>query len=182
GVANEIGDQLAGLTYVSAFCCTELASPLDYLIAPEARLGAAAPSAPTLSEDQTARVPAGTTRHNWRSDDPAFLASARAQLMGDASEEEFLAAIASAQQPDESTRASVDDARVRPATWGQVPRAYVRLTQDRLNTPALQDRMIAEADRAAPDHRFVTVDIATSHLGVHTRAAELAAHLHTLWP
>lgn len=182
GVANIAPQLLAGLTYVSAFCCTELASPLDYLSSEEAQEGAAPPAAPTLDQGLLKRVPKGTSRYNWRSNDPAFLSSARTQLMADASEEEFIAAISIAQQPDESIQASLDPAQIQPDSWGQVRRAYIRLTRDRLNTPALQDRMIAEADRAAPAHPFVTAEIATSHLGVYAKPRELAGHLHSIWP
>lgn len=182
GVANRAPELLDGLTYVSAFCCTELDSPLDYLSAPEARDGAAPPAAASLEEELLATVPKGTSRYNWRSSDRTFLSTARAQLMGDATEEEFLAAISIAQQPDESIQASLDAAKINPDTWGRIPRAYVRLTQDRLNTPALQDRMIIEADRAAPERKFEQADIATSHLGVYARSRELAQHLHRLWP
>lgn len=182
GVANAAPELLGGICYISAFCCTELGSPVDYLTTEEARTSAAAATTPSLTPAQQALVPAGTSRYNWRSADPAFVASAHRQLMGDASEEEFLATIAVAQQSDESIRASLDPARIDAERWGAVPRHYVRLGKDRLNTPALQNRMIAEADRAAPDHPFTVDDIDTSHLGVFLRSHDLARLLVERWP
>lgn len=181
-LANAIPELLHGISYVSAFCCTELGSPVDYLTTEQARMGAAPATTPSLTPAQQALVPAGTSRYNWRTADPTFIASAHQQLMADASEEEFLATIAVAQQSDESIRASLDPARIEAERWGSIPRHYVRLGQDRLNTPALQNRMIAEADRAAPDHPFMVDDIDTSHLGVFLRSRELAGLLVRRWP
>ncbi|WP_193107117.1 alpha/beta hydrolase [Brachybacterium sp. FME24] len=180
-VANETPSLLAGITYVSAFCCTELESPLAYLGTEDARDGAAAPSAPSLSDEDLGQVPDGTTRYNWRTSDRAFLDATREQLMADATEEQFLATIATVQQPDESIQASLDNAQITPDTWGAVPRTYIRLTADRIVTPALQDRMIAEADRAAPQNRFTITDIDSSHLGVMHQAPSLAAALMDSW-
>lgn len=182
GVANRNPENLIGTTYVSAFCCTDLASPLDYLATSEAKSGAAGPIASSLSTDDQSQVPEGVSRYNWRSADREFIDSSRAQLMADFSEQEFLAAINMAQQPDESIQASLAQASIDPDTWGQIDHAYIRLTEDRLNTPDLQDRMISEADRAVPANTFRTADIPTSHLGVHRRPRELANILHDLWP
>lgn len=180
-VANENPALLAGIAYVSGFCCTELDSPLAYLGTDEARENAAPASPPSLSDDELARVPEGTSRYNWRTNDRTFLEATRHQLMADATEGQFLAAIATAQQPDESIQASLDNAQIDPATWGTVPRAYIRLTADRIVTPALQDRMIYEADRAAPENPFTVADIDTSHLGVVRHSAELASALTDVW-
>lgn len=182
GVANAAPHLLHGISYVSAFCCTELESPLAYLGTEEATRGAAAPATNSLTPEQQQLVPSGVSRYNWRSADPAFVTSSHQQLMAEATEEQFLATIAVAQQPDESIRASLEAARIEPESWGHVRRGYVRLTEDRVNTPALQDRMIGEADRASPEHPFEIDEIDCSHLGVFTRSHDLAGLLHRRWP
>lgn len=81
------------------------------------------------------------------------------------------------------------DARGRAGRWGRVPRTYVRFTED-LDLPlALQDRMIAEADRRTPGSRFDVRSVAAPHSGpmhrpevvavldeVGRRAAHTSAH------
>uniref|UniRef100_UPI003CD0A424 hypothetical protein n=1 Tax=Saccharothrix mutabilis TaxID=33921 RepID=UPI003CD0A424 len=66
---------------------------------------------------------------------------------------------------DESWAVATDDARGDPATWGRVPRTYLRCTRDRAIPLALQDRMIAEADEATPHNRFDVHTLDAPHLG-----------------
>lgn len=68
-------------------------------------------------------------------------------------------------EPDESASIPVGDARGRADTWGRIPRTYIRFSEDRFITPALQDRMIAEADALTPDNKFDVRTVAVSHAG-----------------
>ncbi|MGC4944041.1 alpha/beta hydrolase [Kribbella sp. DT2] len=168
--ACAVPDLVDHLVYVSAFCCVELKSPLDYLGTAEGRSGAA-PAVPATVDQSM--VPSGVSRTNFRSGDPAFLRALKAAVLADVPADRFLAVLNAATQPDETIGVSLADARIDPTTWGRIPRTYVRLTADRLVTPALQDRMIAEADRRAPRHRFAVREIRTSHLGVMLKHGEL---------
>lgn len=58
--------------------------------------------------------------------------------------------------------------------YGTVPRAYIRLSQDRAVSPALQDRLIAQS----PPHRVET--LAASHSAYFSRPEELAATIRRL--
>ncbi|MCP2257079.1 hypothetical protein LX15_000764 [Streptoalloteichus tenebrarius] len=104
------------------------------------------------------------TRTNWRSADRGFLTAAKAALAHDWDDAAFLAAL-NTMEPDEVWAVSTDDARGAPTTWGRIPRTYVRCARDRALPPALQDRMIAEADQATPRNRFDVHTLDAPHLG-----------------
>lgn len=76
-------------------------------------------------------------RINTRTGDPAELAALAALMMGDLDPSRVSAVLAYAAQPDESIQVALADARVEPATWGRVPRSYIRTALDRTLTPAL---------------------------------------------
>ncbi|GAA3829520.1 alpha/beta hydrolase [Amycolatopsis tucumanensis] len=159
GVANQVPGLVARLVYLSAFCCVRLRSVLDCFLAPEAA-GSLLPAIPGIGDPQAS----GVARTNWRSADPAFLAAAKAALAADYADSTFRAAL-NAMEPDESWALTTGDARGDPATWGRVPRTYLRCTRDRAIPLALQDRMIREADEATPRNRFDVRDLDAPHLG-----------------
>ncbi len=74
------------------------------------------------------------------------------------------------------------DARVRPKTWGRIPRTYIRHTADRTIPIALQDRVIREADALTPDNRFDVRTVATSHAPTASAWGEIVEILHELAP
>ncbi|MFE1048557.1 alpha/beta fold hydrolase [Streptomyces olivaceus] len=61
--------------------------------------------------------------------------------------------------------------------WGRIPRTFVRCADDRALTPAVQDLMIGEADRAMPDSPFTIRNLPGSHSPFAARPAGLAAAL-----
>lgn len=124
----------------------------------------------------------GVTFTNFRTADSADLASYRAATMAEAEDSQFLAALNYLQQPAESATVSLEDARGQPGTWGRIPRTFVRLTEDRMLTPPLADRMVADADDLTPGNRFEVHDVAASHLGIMLKAADLADVLVTSTP
>ncbi|MER7247848.1 hypothetical protein [Kribbella sp. NPDC000426] len=65
--------------------------------------------------------------------------------------------------PDLPVRVGVEDARGTVDRWGTVPRVYIRTTEDHTVPPALQDRMILEADAATPHNKFVVHTLHSSH-------------------
>ena len=158
-VGNQVPDLIQRLVYMSAFCCVRLRSVLDCYLTPEA----ASTLLPKIPAVQTpGRL--GVSRTNWRSADPDFIAAAKAALAADYSDASFLSAL-NTFEPDEARAVSTDDARGDPATWGRIPRTYIRYTRDRAIPLALQNRMIAEADAATPRNRFVVHSLAAPHLG-----------------
>lgn len=158
-VGNAVPELVDHLVYASAHC------PVDLTVA---EYGAVPENAESLLGGAMAVVVAdpaaiGAIRMNWRTADPAALDALQAALLADGTRAELLAYLHT-QDPDETL--IIDDDRVRAdaATWGRIPRSYVRLTEDRAMPPALQDRYIAEADALTPDNRFDVHEIASSHL------------------
>ncbi|MEV0062795.1 hypothetical protein [Nocardia sp. NPDC050718] len=96
--------------------------------------------------------------------------------MADATDDQFRACL-NLLEPADSARVLTADSRVRAATWGRIPRTYIRLSQDRAIPPHMQDRMIAEADALTPDNPFTVHTVAASHLGACLHAARIAAIL-----
>ncbi|MGW2158261.1 alpha/beta fold hydrolase [Nonomuraea sp. NPDC001699] len=157
--ADEVPHLLDRLVYDTAFCCTRLRSPAEYLETPEAATSLAKGLVAGLIGDPTALM---AVRMNWRTSDPAFLAAAKEAFMAEAADGEFLALL-NTLLPDESLLVSAADARGRTDAWGRVPRTYIRHTRDRMIPLALQDRMIREADAATPGNRFEVRTVDTGH-------------------
>jgi pimeloyl-ACP methyl ester carboxylesterase len=61
--------------------------------------------------------------------------------------------------------------------WGTIARTYVRCTQDQAILPALQDRMIAEADAVTPDNPTSVATMDSCHSPFLADPAGLAAIL-----
>lgn len=105
----------------------------------------------------------GLLRTNFRTADPDALAAFRAAFMADGTETEFLTFL-NTFQPDENLDAGGPDSRARAATWGTIPRTYVRLDNDASLPPAAQDRLIREGDALTPDNRYEVQTLSSSHL------------------
>jgi hypothetical protein len=112
-------------------------------------------------------------RINPRTGDPVELAALAAITMADLAPASVPAVLAYATQPDESMRVVLAAAQVDAATWGQVPRTYIRTARDRALPAALQDRMIAEADRLTSANLFDVHTLDTSHFAPITCAHEI---------
>ncbi|MEU8703683.1 alpha/beta fold hydrolase [Streptomyces sp. NPDC048565] len=121
----------------------------------------------------------GLLRTNFRTADPATLAAFKHAFAADLIDDEFRTFL-NTFQPDENLDAGTPADRAQAATWGRIPRTYVRLAADASVPPAVQDRMIREADALTPDNPFDVRTLPGSHLGwlVHPKpAAELLADL-----
>ncbi|MEV0164883.1 pimeloyl-ACP methyl ester carboxylesterase [Nonomuraea fuscirosea] len=157
--ADEVPGLIDRLVYVGAYCCTKLRSPAEYLETPEGSTSLGAAILPAVVGDPAVLK---AIRLNWRTNDAKFLAAAKAAFMAEGTDGEFLAMLNSS-LPDESLQVSSADARGRKDAWGRVPRVYVRQTLDRVIPPALQDRMIREADEATPGNRFEVFSVKGPH-------------------
>jgi pimeloyl-ACP methyl ester carboxylesterase len=178
GVANTAPDLLARIVYVAAFCCVDLPSLVAYAQTPE-NAESLARTAPEVGVGDPTLT--GAMRTNPRTGDPRQLDTLAAILMADLDPARVPAVLSYATQPDESIRVALADARVHVTTWGRIARTYIRTTKDRALPIALQDRMIAEADRLTPDNPFNVLSLNSSHLAPITRPAELAALLVRPW-
>jgi pimeloyl-ACP methyl ester carboxylesterase len=173
-VAPELVDRLV---YVSAWCCVD-ATVSEYSAGPE--------NAQSLLGD-TGLVPLGNpaeiggVRLNWRTGDPDVLDRLQNALLADGTRAELLAFLHH-QEPDEALVVDEVATRGQAATWGRIPRTYIRLTGDRAVPLALQDRFIAEADALTPDNPSDVHSLDSSHLRFQIHPGELVEILDALAP
>ncbi|TXS35585.1 alpha/beta hydrolase [Streptomyces sp. t39] len=157
--ANARPDLVDRLVYVAAWCPVAL-DVGDYYAEPEM----ASVDAASLGR-ATAGNPAelGLLRVNFRTAEPSALAAFKAAFLADGTDEEFLALL-NTFQPDENLDVGTSADRAQAATWGRVPRTYVRLADDASMPPALQDRLIREGDALTPENPYDVRTLPGSHL------------------
>ncbi|MFI6009960.1 alpha/beta hydrolase [Streptomyces sp. NPDC051243] len=173
--ANARPDLIDRLVYVSAWCPVDL-SVGDYYAEPE--MATVDPASLALA---MAGNPAelGLLRVNFRTADPAALAAFRAAFLADGTDDEFRTFL-NTFQPDENLDVGTAADRAQAATWGRIPRTYVRLADDRSLPLALQDRLIREGDALTPDNPYDVRTLAGSHLKWLTDPAPAARILGDL--
>ncbi|MBB4688330.1 alpha/beta fold hydrolase [Amycolatopsis jiangsuensis] len=160
------------LVYVAALVPTLLRSAAGYLGLPEA--GARYPG---LYVGDPAKI--GATRLNFRSTDAGYRDLLHRTFYGDVDEERYLA-FTHGLVPDNPTAIARAEVEVTEDRWGSIPRSYILTTQDRVVTPALQQRMITDADHFAPAHPFQVRTIDSSHSPFASKPQELAHLIRTL--
>lgn len=179
-VANQRPDLVDELIYVSAWAPVDV-SVDQYYAGPEmADVDVTALGAAMVADPGEV----GLLRSNFRTADPQALANFRDAFLADATDNEFRVML-NTFQPDEALDAGGPDDRADAATWGTIPRTYVRLLQDRSLPPAMQDRMIAEADALTPTNPYEVHDLDSGHLRWLIRpqaAADLLARIVTAAP
>ncbi|WP_103510944.1 alpha/beta fold hydrolase [Streptomyces sp. SM13] len=177
-VANARPDLIDRIVYVSAWCPVDL-DVNDYYAQPEmADVDAGALALAVVGNP----AELGLLRVNFRTADPTALAAFKQAFAADLTDDEFRTFL-NTFQPDENLDVGTSADRAQAATWGRVPRTYVRLAADTSLPPAVQDRMIREADALTPDNLFDVRTLEGSHLRwlVHPKpAAELLAGLAAL--
>ncbi|GAA2238262.1 alpha/beta hydrolase [Promicromonospora sukumoe] len=174
-VGNARPDLVDRIVYVSAWAPVDL-DVGGYYAGPEMAGTDQAALAAVLAGDPAAL---GLLRCNFRTADPAVLAGLKAAFHADGTDDEFRTFL-NTFQPDENLDAGTPDDRVQAATWGTIPRTYVRLSEDTSIPPAMQDRMIREADALTPGNPYDVHTLESSHLSWLVRpraAAELLAGL-----
>ncbi|MFE1954338.1 alpha/beta fold hydrolase [Streptomyces sp. NPDC059524] len=157
--ANTRPDLIDRLVYVSAWCPVDL-DVNDYYAQPE-MAGVDAGSLGLAVAGNPAEL--GLVRVNFRTADPAALAALRAAFAADVTDEQFLTFL-NTFQPDENLDVGGTADRARAATWGTIPKTYVRLADDTSMPLALQDRLIREGDALTPDNPYDVRTLASSHL------------------
>ncbi|GAA2253669.1 esterase [Streptomyces ruber] len=157
--ANARPDLIDRIVYVSAWCPVDLTvgeyhSEPEMATADVASLALAAVGNP---------AELGLLRVNFRTADPAALTALKATMLADGTDEEFLTFL-NTFQPDENLDVGTSADRARADTWGRIPKTYVRLADDAIMPPALQDRLIREGDALTPDNPYDVRTLAGSHL------------------
>ncbi|GGY19652.1 alpha/beta fold hydrolase [Streptomyces djakartensis] len=157
--ANARPDLIDRIVYVAAWCPVDL-DVAAYYAEPE-MAGVDAASLALAMVGDPAEL--GLLRVNFRTADPDALAALKAAFLADGTDEEFLTFL-STFQPDENLDAGTSDDRARAATWGRVPKTFVRLSGDASMPLAMQDRLIREGDRLTPDNPYDVRTLESSHL------------------
>ncbi|EDY58310.1 MULTISPECIES: alpha/beta hydrolase [Streptomyces] len=159
-VADAVPELLSHICYMAAFCPSRtMPSLMDCASSPEGQ-HALNPLHQVGDPEEL-----GVLRLNWRTSDRRELAAFKEMICADRTDAEFLRVL-EGMQTDESMTAYADRAVGRAATWGRVPRTYLRFGKDRTVATQLQDRMIAEADELTPHNRFTVRDFPNAgHLG-----------------
>lgn len=121
----------------------------------------------------------GALRLNPRSTDAGYRDLLRAKMFADVNRETFEAA-ANALIPDQPIRYIADPVGASAQRWGSIPRTYVVTTADQSIAPAVQRRVISDADGFAPEHPFAVHEIDSGHSAYLSRPEELAAILNSL--
>ncbi|MEV3871175.1 alpha/beta fold hydrolase [Streptomyces sp. NPDC049906] len=157
--ANARPDLIDRIVYVASWCPVEL-DVNDYYAEPEmasvdlAALGAVVAGDP---------AELGLLRVNFRTADPAALAGLKAAFLADGTDEEFLTFL-NTFQPDENLDVGTSADRAQAATWGRVPKTFVRLADDASLPLAAQDRLIREGDALTPENPYEVRTLSGSHL------------------
>ncbi|MFG2538780.1 alpha/beta fold hydrolase [Streptomyces sp. NPDC048511] len=167
-VANARPELIDRIVYVSAWCPVDL-DVAGYYAEPEMADVDPGGFAAALVGNP---AELGLLRTNFRTADPATLDAFKQAFAADLTDDEFRTFL-NTFQPDENLDAGTPDDRAQAATWGRIPRTYVRLAADASLPPAVQDRMIREADALTPDNPFDVRTLEGSHLRwlVHPGAA-----------
>ncbi|AUG81078.1 esterase [Kitasatospora sp. MMS16-BH015] len=173
--ANARPDLIDRIVYVSSWAPVDLEVGAYYA---EPEMATVDPASLALA---LAGNPAelGLLRVNFRTADPAALAAFKAAFLADGTDEEFLTFL-NTFQPDENLDTGTADDRAQADTWGRIPKAYVRLTEDASLPLALQDRLIREGDALTPDNPYQVRTLPGSHLKWLTAPAEAARVLAEL--
>ncbi|MFJ4623955.1 alpha/beta fold hydrolase [Streptomyces sp. NPDC088812] len=158
------------LVYLSAFVPAGRPRFSDYLGSPE--------NATARGQSLTLGDPAelGAVRINPLSPDPAYAEELRQTYYHDTPPDRF-DRWRSALSTDLPLSVPATPVPVTAPRWGRIPRTFLRCADDRALPPAVQDLMIAEADRAVPGNPFTVRTLPGGHSPFAARPRELAAAL-----
>ncbi|MEU0528580.1 alpha/beta hydrolase [Streptomyces niveus] len=173
--ANARPDLIDRIVYVSAWCPVAL-DVGDYYAEPEMATVDVASLALAITGNP---AELGLLRTNFRTADPDALAAFKAAFLADGTDDEFLTFL-NTFQPDENLDVGTSNDRAQGATWGRIPKTYVRLADDTSLPLALQDRLIREGDELTPDNPYDVHTLPGSHLKWLTDPAPAARVLGEL--
>ncbi|WP_328930909.1 MULTISPECIES: alpha/beta hydrolase [unclassified Streptomyces] len=165
--APELVDEIV---YLSAFVPAGRPRFFDYLGSPEN----ATARGQSLNLGDPGEL--GAVRINPLSQDPAYIEELRQTHYHDIPLDRF-DRWRSALSTDLPLAIPTTPVNVTPGRWGRIPRTFLRCAEDRALPSAVQDLMIAEADRAMPSNPFTVRTLPGSHSPFAARPHELAAAL-----
>ncbi|MFJ9081855.1 alpha/beta hydrolase [Streptomyces sp. NPDC102384] len=157
--ANQRPDLIDHIVYVASWCPVDLTVGAYYAEPEMAEVDAASLGLAMAGDP----AELGLLRVNFRTADEKALDAFRAAFLADGTDDEFRTFL-NTFQPDENLDVGTEDDRAQAATWGRIPRTYVRLARDTSLPPALQDRLIREGDALTPDNPYRVRTLDSSHL------------------
>jgi pimeloyl-ACP methyl ester carboxylesterase len=155
-VGESVPELIERLVYLSAYVPVAFANGAAYGALPEGQSGI---SGAVIVADPNVT---GAMRINPRNGDPDYIEKGRAAFYNDVSTDEYVQ-FAAYLNPDLPVAVALDEARGTRERWGRIPRTFIRCRDDQTVPPALQDRMIAEADEATPRNPFDVHTLPSSH-------------------
>ncbi|MGK8209254.1 alpha/beta fold hydrolase [Burkholderia cenocepacia] len=168
--AERAPEKIAKLVYLAAFMPASGVPCLDYVRAPENRGDLLAPL--MLASPRTT----GALRLDPRSGDPAYREMTRRALYDDVPQADF-EAVANLLSCDVPAAPFATAIPTTAARWGAIDRHYIKCLQDRVILPALQQRMIDEADAFTPGNPTHVHQLDSSHSPFMSQPAVLAGVL-----
>ncbi|MGA5003546.1 alpha/beta fold hydrolase [Streptomyces koyangensis] len=168
--AERAPELVDALVHLSAFVPVGRPRFLDYVEAPEN----ATSRGHSLSLGDSAAL--GAVRINPLSPDPAYVEQLRLAYYQDTPRDRF-GRWRAALGTDVPLAVTSTPVTLTAERWGSIPRTFLRCADDQALTPAVQDLMIAEADRAMPARPFTVRTLPGGHSPFAARPAELAAAL-----
>ncbi len=153
-MAEMAPERLAGIIYVAAYMLPSGRRVADYL------------------PDRASLMPGNITVNRRGLWDSLNLATCRETLYADCAQQDI--ALARSLLVREPIRPALTRLKLTEQRYGSVPRSYIRLTEDRAVSPALQDRLIRES----PPQQVVSLD--SSHSAYFSRPDELTEAIMAL--
>ncbi|AQT76094.1 alpha/beta hydrolase [Streptomyces sp. fd1-xmd] len=157
--ANARPDLIDRIVYVAAWAPVDLEVGGYYAEPEMAKVDAASLSLALAGNP----AELGLLRVNFRTADPAALAALKAAFLADGTDEQFLTFL-NTFQPDENLDVGTSADRAQAATWGRIPKTFVRLADDASLPLPMQDRLIREGDTLTPDNPYDVRTLDGSHL------------------
>jgi len=174
-VAEAAPSLIRRLVYLTAFVPIKLPNALQYMLAEPSFATSQLPQLAVADPMSVAAL-----RINFDSADPSYVAATKSCFYHDVPDDRF-AAIANLLTPDEPAGPPIlAPVTLTRASWGTVPRAFIRCTADRCIPISGQDQMIAEADAFTPGNAFVQKTLNSSHSPFASAPAELVSLLTSL--
>ena len=157
-VAEKHPEKIAKLVYLTAFMPKSGVPAIAYIQSAEnkgERVG------PVIKADPKT---VGAIRVDQNSADPAYVRANKEAFAGELDDDAWRA-VSNLTVPDAPIQPFVTPVTLTAEKWGRVPRAYIQCTWDYAIRPALQERMIDEADAATPNNKTRVATLDASHSG-----------------
>ena len=173
-LAEKHPEKVARLVYVTAFLAKSGVPAIAYIQSAEnkgERVG------PVIKADPKK---VGAIRVDQNSADPAYVRANKLAFAGELDDDAWRA-VTNLSVPDAPIQVFTTPVTLTAANWGSVPRAFIHCRQDNAIRPALQERMVQEADAATPNNPTRVAVLDCSHYGAFlSTPARFAAVLEEL--